>query len=120
MYNEELLPDGQSIVTPKFHYYVNHSCEPTALDMARSPNVTQYIAWRDIRAQEEVTTDYGLIGAAIKHCLCGSPSCRGRVTPNDWRLAKLQQQYRGYFPWHMDREIRQAKEQGDESTPEDE
>lgn len=111
MYNEESLPGGQSIVTPKvFHYYINHCCEPNALDMSRSPNVTQYVAWRDIQAQEEVTTDYGLVGASIERCRCESPSCRGQVTLDDWQLPQLQQRYRGYFPQHMDQKLRQVRE----------
>src|SRR5688500_7410591 len=40
MYNEERLPGNLSIVTPKvFHYYVNHCCEPNAVDVSRSPNI---------------------------------------------------------------------------------
>jgi SET domain-containing protein len=102
LYNEEALPGRLSIVTPKvFHYYINHCCEPNAVDMSRSPNSTQYIAWRDIQAQEEITTDYGIIGASVERCMCRSPRCRGQVTPDDWRLPELQQQYRGYFPWHI-------------------
>lgn len=109
MYNEESLPDDQSIVTPKvFHYYINHCCEPNAVDLSRSPNITQYIAWRTIQAQEEITTDYGIIGASIERCMCKSSLCRGQVTPEDWRLPELQQRYRGYFPWHIEHKIQQA------------
>jgi hypothetical protein len=108
LYNEESLPNGLSIVTPKvFHYYVNHCCEPNAIDLSRSPNVTQYIAWRDIAAHEEITTDYGVIGAELEHCSCTSPRCRGHITAEDWRLPELQQRYRGHFPWYMERQIQQ-------------
>jgi uncharacterized protein len=109
MYNEEALPGNLSIITPKvFHYYVNHRCEPNAVDMSRSPNITQYIAWRDIQAQEEITTDFGIIGARVERCTCQSPRCRGQVTTDDWRLPELQQRYRGYFPWHIEQKIQQA------------
>jgi hypothetical protein len=109
MYNEESLPGDLSIITPKvFHYYVNHRCEPNAVDLSRSPNITQYIAWRDIQAQEEITTDYGIIGATVERCMCRSSLCRGQVTPDDWRLPELQQRYRGYFPWHIEQKIQQA------------
>jgi SET domain-containing protein len=115
MYNEEWLPSGLSIVTPKvFHYYVNHCCEPNAIDLSRSPNITQYIAWRDIPAQEEITTDYGIFGAArIDRCMCKSPNCRGRVTPDDWQLPEMQQRYRGYFPWHLEQRIQQVNKYED-------
>lgn len=109
MYNEELLSNGLSILTPKvFHYYVNHCCESNAIDVSRTPNTTQYIAWRNIQAQEEITTDYGVIGAGIEACACASASCRGQITPNDWQLPELQQRYRGDFPWYMAQKIQQA------------
>lgn len=100
LYNEERLGDGLLIATPKaFHYYINHSCDGNAVDQTRNPRATQYIAWRDIAADEEITTDYGLYGAALEPCACGSPRCRGRVTPDDWRLPALQERYRSYLAW---------------------
>jgi hypothetical protein len=110
LYNEESLPGNLSIVTPKvFHYYINHSCKPNAIDVSKSPDSTQYIVWRDIQADEEVTTDYGIYGGAtIERCDCKSPRCRGRVTPDDWQLPELQQRYRGYFPWHLESRIEQS------------
>jgi uncharacterized protein len=78
--------------------------------MSRSPNTTQYIAWRAIDAGEEVTTDYGLYGGAtIEQCGCQSSRCRGRITPEDWQLLELQQRYQGYFPWRIERKIQQLK-----------
>lgn len=107
LYNEESLPNGMSIVTPKgFHYYVNHCCEPNAVDISRSLNITQYIALRDIQAQEEITTDYGIFGeASLETCQCQSIHCRGRVTTDDWQLPELQQ-YRSYFPWRLEQKIK--------------
>lgn len=49
MYNEEKLTQDVSIVTPKlFHYYINHACDPNAVDVSRRANSTQYVAMRDI------------------------------------------------------------------------
>lgn len=117
MYNEESLPGGLSIVTPKvFHYYINHCCEPNAIDQSRSSNITQYIAWRDINAEEEITTDYGILGGIrIERCMCKSPRCRRHITPDDWQLPELQQRYRGYFPWHIDQKIQQANKREDKN-----
>ena len=76
MYNEEKLPGGASIVTPKlFHYYINHFCDPTAIDVSRRANSTQYVALRDIHANEEVTADY-YDETTLEVCLCKSPRCR--------------------------------------------
>jgi SET domain-containing protein len=75
-YNEARLADGLFIVTPvAFHYYLNHSCEPNAIDQSRHPTAIHYIALRDIHAEEEITADY-YTEATLAVCLCGSPNCR--------------------------------------------
>lgn len=57
--NEEVLPGGQRIATPKaFHYDINHSDEPNVVDLTRHPTSTQYVAARDIQAGEELTARY--------------------------------------------------------------
>lgn len=76
MYNEEQLAEDLFIVTPKlFHYYINHSCDPNAVDVSRRGNSTQYVALRDIRANEEVTADY-YDETTLKVCNCKSLRCR--------------------------------------------
>jgi uncharacterized protein len=76
MYNEEQLADDVFIVTPKlFHYYINHSCEPNAIDVSRRANSVQYVALRDIHANDEVTADY-YDETTLEVCACKSPRCR--------------------------------------------
>ena len=76
MYNQETVAENVFIVTPKlFHYYINHSCEPNAIDISRCANSTQYVALRQIRANEEVTADY-YDETTLEVCLCKSPRCR--------------------------------------------
>ncbi len=76
MYNQASLADNVFVVTPKlFHYYINHSCEPNAIDLSRSANATQYVAARSIRADEEVTADY-YDETSLEMCFCQSPKCR--------------------------------------------
>jgi SET domain-containing protein len=76
MYNQESLPDGLIVLTPKlFQYYINHSCDANAVDITRSPNSTQYVALRDIRANDEITADY-YNESALDICNCMSPRCR--------------------------------------------
>ncbi|HJQ14443.1 MAG TPA: SET domain-containing protein [Anaerolineales bacterium] len=76
MYNQETLAENVFIVTPRlFHYYINHSCEPNAIDISRRANSTQYVALRHIRANEEVTADY-YNETTLNVCLCKSPRCR--------------------------------------------
>ena len=110
MYNQESLPGDLRILTPKiFQYYNNHSCDPNAIDITKSPSSTQYVAWREIQAGEEVTTDYGIYGGAtMKPCECKSEVCRGHVTLDDWQIPEFQQRYHGYFPWHIEERINQT------------
>ena len=76
MYNEEALTDNLFMLTPKlFHYYINHSCEANAIDLSRSPNATQYVALRNIRADEEITADY-YDERTLEVCNCQAPRCR--------------------------------------------
>ena len=76
MYNEETLAENLFIITPKlFHYYINHSCDANAIDLSRSANSTQYVAARDICANEEVTADY-YDETTLDACACKSPRCR--------------------------------------------
>ncbi len=76
MYNQASLADNLFVVTPKmFHYYINHSCAPNAVDLSRSANATQYVAARPIRAGEEITADY-YDATSLEMCACQSPKCR--------------------------------------------
>jgi hypothetical protein len=67
------------------------------------------MAWRDIEANEEITTDFVIFQSFPKYllepCNCGSSNCRGRMTGNDWKLPELQERYRGYFTAYIERLI---------------
>ena len=43
-------------------------------------------------------------------CRCGTPSCRGVVTGDDWRLPELQARYAGSFSWYLAERIRRLRE----------
>jgi uncharacterized protein len=76
MYNQEVLAEDVFILTPKlFHYYINHSCDPNAIDVSRRANSTQYAALRDIHANEEATADY-YDETMLRVCACKSLRCR--------------------------------------------
>lgn len=85
--------------------FVNHSCAPNA-GMRGTLSV---VAMRPIAPGEEVCFDYAMsdTGAAPGPftCLCGAASCRGLVTPDDWRLPELQARYAGFFAPHVQRHI---------------
>jgi uncharacterized protein len=84
--------------------FINHSCEP---NVGFAGNVV-LVAMRDIDAGEELTTDYAMFDdyEGSMDCTCGRPACRRRVDGRDWQRPDLQERYRGYFSWYLDRKMR--------------
>ncbi|MEM9197715.1 MAG: SET domain-containing protein-lysine N-methyltransferase [Pseudomonadota bacterium] len=83
--------------------HLNHSCAPNLGIRGQ----IAFHAMRDIAADEELTFDYAM--GDDDHwemdCACGAPSCRGRVTGQDWRLPDLRQRYSGWFSDYLERQI---------------
>jgi len=54
-----------------------------------------------------MSVDYATFDAKfdrIKKCLCGSKTCRGKVTPDDYKLPQVQQTYTNHFmPYILNR-----------------
>jgi hypothetical protein len=78
----------------------NHSCDPNLWML----DATTVAARRDIAASEELTTDYAFFTtepAWRMPCRCGSRTCRGIVTGDDWRLPALRAAYAGHFSPHV-------------------
>ncbi len=84
--------------------FINHSCEP---NVGFGGNVV-LVAMRDIEAGEELTTDYALFDdyEGSMDCSCGGASCRRRIDGRDWMRPELQERYRGWFSWYLERKIR--------------
>ncbi len=86
----------------------NHSCDPT---LGFSGQIG-LLALRDISAGEEMTFDYAMSDGVPYdefECQCGSKSCRGKVTGNDWKLPGLWKKYDGYFSPYLARRINSLK-----------
>ena len=83
--------------------YTNHSCDP---NLAIQGQIA-LVAMRDIEADEELTIDWATTddGDHVMQCRCGSPRCRGTVTGKDWMKPDLQEKYRGWFCWFLQRKI---------------
>ena len=83
--------------------FVNHSCEP---NVGFGGNVV-LVAMRDVAAGEELTTDYALFDDHddVMDCACGTRECRHRVHGRDWQRPDLQERYRGWFSWYLERKI---------------
>ena len=63
---------------------VNHSCDPNCGIAVNATGAHDFIAFRDIRAGEELTFDYAMRNYGVAHfpaaCHCGAPNCRGKIT----------------------------------------
>ena len=64
---------------------INHSCEPNCgVFLRQGMDALEIHALRDLEPGEELFTDYATFEYEIKHfpgrCLCGTASCRGRIT----------------------------------------
>jgi hypothetical protein len=83
--------------------YTNHSCDP---NLAIQGQIV-LVAMRDVAPGEELTIDWATTddGAHELACRCGSPRCRGVVTGKDWMKPELQERYRGWFCWFLQRKI---------------
>lgn len=82
----------------------NHSCEPNLGFTGQIGLVTL----RDVDAGEELTFDYAMSDGEPYDefdCHCGMPTCRHKVTGNDWKLPSLWEKYEGYFSPYLARRI---------------
>ena len=93
--------------------HVNHSCDANAGFAGQ----IFMVAIRDIMKGEEICIDYAMTLHHSKHaspynmeCLCGSKSCRGVVTDNDWTIPALQRRYDGHFQYYLQQKINRLKE----------
>jgi SET domain-containing protein len=89
-------------------YKINHSCNPTAGPVGQ----ITFVALRDIAPNEEVCYDYAMTDGGPYdefECHCGTPTCRGKVTGNDWMLPELWARYGGHFTPYLQRRIDQLQ-----------
>jgi hypothetical protein len=86
--------------------YGNHSCDPNA--WPAGPDDPRLVARRPIVPGDEVTSDYVFWTDSAEwrmECRCGSELCRRTLTGEDWKLAVLQQRYRGHWPRFLEERI---------------
>lgn len=83
--------------------YTNHSCDP---NIALQGQIV-FVAMRDIAPDEELTHDWATTDDLdyIMECNCGSRNCRRTITGKDWMKLELQEKYKGWFCWFLQRKI---------------
>jgi uncharacterized protein len=86
--------------------YSNHSCDP---NIAIQGQIV-FVAMRDITPGEELTHDWATTDCLDyeMRCTCGSAKCRGTITGGDWMKKELQDKYKGWFCWFLQRKIDMA------------
>lgn len=89
----------------------NHSCEPNVGPEGQ----ICFVAMRDIAEGEELCCDYAMIVQDEQRyemkmkCNCGTPSCRGVISGQDWRNLELQKRYGTHFSSFILRRILEDK-----------
>ncbi len=86
--------------------YTNHSCDP---NIAIQGQIV-FVAMRDITPGEELTHDWATTDDDLAYemdCNCGASTCRGTITGKDWLKKELQEKYKGWFCWFLQRKIDQ-------------
>lgn len=107
-----VLGPPQNATEPDETDFFNHSCEPNSGIKGQM----FLVSMRDIRKDEEITFDYAMvvsksIGSDIifeMECRCGSASCRGKITEDDWKIPVLQKKYDGFFSQYLQEKIDQS------------
>jgi SET domain-containing protein len=83
--------------------FSNHSCTP---NLGVHGQIV-FVAMRAIQCSEELTHDWAMTDCddGEMECRCGAAVCRRIVTGKDWMRKELQERYRGYFSWYLERKI---------------
>lgn len=85
--------------------FICHSCDPNL----GIKNRTMFVAFKDIKAGEEITIDYGMIGyeytdeisSTGRKCQCGKENCRGVWGCYKELTTELKDKYKGYISEYL-------------------
>ncbi len=84
--------------------FSNHSCEPNIGVQGQ----IIFVAMRDIQVGEELTHDWATTDDEEYEmaCNCDAVTCRKIITGRDWQEKELQEKYRGYMSWYLEKKIK--------------
>lgn len=105
--DEEMFIGPKSVEELDDADFFNHSCEPNAGIKGQ----IFLVAMKDIKKGEEITFDYVMSCSQkgekriLFECNCRSKNCRKEITNHDWKNPGLQQKYKGYFSFYIQRNI---------------
>jgi SET domain-containing protein len=87
-------------------WHMNHSCEPNV----GFDSKYNFVAVRNIKKGEELFWDYCYDETNPKfklNCICGTKSCRGKISGNDWKKAAALNFKTHYLSPHVKKLIKQ-------------
>lgn len=90
---------------PSDDWRMNHCCEPNC---GVSGNI-MFLAIRDIQIDEELTYDYCTTESDPDYSInlsCSQPTCRKKLSGNDWKDPKLQEKYKEHFSSYLKNKIK--------------
>jgi len=93
---------------PSADWRMNHCCEANC----GLKGQIVFVAMRDIQVGEELVYDYAMTETDPEyelHVSCKYPSCRKKITGNDWKNIELQKKYDGYFSLYIQEKIDKKK-----------
>ncbi|MDO9537695.1 MAG: SET domain-containing protein-lysine N-methyltransferase [Thermoplasmata archaeon] len=106
---------GKYVIEDNLPAFMNHSCDPNCYCLKSGIGIYDVVAFRDIKAGEELTHDYAassinqLEGLFYfeEECHCGSPDCRNIVHGDFFRLPEdWQRRFYPYLPPSIKRKYR--------------
>lgn len=109
--DDDLFIGPKSLTESDDADWINHSCDPNCGIWGQ----IMLVATRPIHIGEEITFDYCMTCSqkgekrVLFSCKCGAKNCRGEVTNQDWKIKELQEKYKGYFSFFVQRNIDQLE-----------
>ena len=79
---------------------INHSCDPNVGIQADEDLVHKYVAFKDIKAGEELTYDYAMGNLVVENfpeCVCGTKACRKNINGYKGISEELKNKYKGFI-----------------------
>ena len=94
---------------------VNHSCNPNCGIKVNQTGAHDFVAMRNINANEEITFDYAMRNYSIDYflmsCECGSENCRSKITGYKDLSEERKKDYAGFIaPYLLDLDAKYSYE----------
>lgn len=94
---------------------INHSCDPNCGIQSDEDLIHKYVAFKDIKAGEELTYDYAMGNLVVENfpnCQCGSEKCRKVINGYQGISGNLKKDYEGFIhPFLAEYDLEKTKQE---------